>query len=109
MLLYMFEPDESVIRMIPKSIVWGAIGIFFGRLCNMITVLVCNIGSVNNMVLQNFIQLFICAAVITLLRNLHHYFGWTWQNTTAGLFFTAFFFGTQFKIMSNIANNAKYA
>jgi hypothetical protein len=105
----MFEPDESVGRMIPKSMVWGGIGILFGRLCNMITVLVCKFGRVNNMVLQNVIQLFICAVIITSLRNVHHYFGWTWQNTTAGLFFTAFFFGTQFKIMSNIAHIAKYA
>jgi hypothetical protein len=102
----MFEPDESVVHMIPKSMVWGAIGILFGRLCNMMTVFFCNISRVNNIVIQNFVQLFICAAIITLLRNLHHYFGWTWQNTTAGLFFTAFFFGTQFNIMSNIA---KYA
>ena len=106
MLLYMFEPDESVVYMVPKSIVWGAIGILFGRISNMLTGWISKIGRVNNLVLQNFIQLFICAAIITLLRNLNHYFGWTWQNTIAGLFFTAFFFGTQFKIMSNIA---KYA
>lgn len=106
MILYMFEPEEKVVHMVTKSILWGALGIFFGRLCNVLTVLVCKVGRINNTVLQDFIQLFICAAVLTLLRNLQYYFGWTWQNTTAGLFFTAFFFGTQFKIMANIA---KYA
>ena len=105
----MFEPEESVVHMVTKSIVWGALGIFFGRISNFITVLVCNVGRINNMVLQNFIQLFVCATILTAIRYLNHYFGWSWQNITAGLFFTAFFFGTQFKIMSNIANNAKYA
>lgn len=102
----MFQPEESVLHMVPKSILWGALGIFFGRISNMMTVLVCKIGRINNMVLQNFTQLFICASILTLLRYFHHYFGWTWQNTTAGLFFVSFFFGTQFKIMSNIAEYA---
>ena len=102
----MFEPEESIRYMITKSTLWGALGIFFGRICNLVTVLVCKLGRINNMVLQDFIQLLICAVILTWIRYLHHYFGWTWQNTTAGLFFTAFFFGTQFKIMSNIA---KYA
>ena len=59
MILYMFEPDESVVYMVPKSIVWGAIGILFGRISNMLTGLISKIGRVNNLVLQNFIQLFI--------------------------------------------------
>lgn len=102
----MFEPEEKVAPMVIKSIVWGALGIFFGRICNEITVLACKLGHINNIVIQNFIQLFICAVVLTSFRNLLHYFSWTWQNTTVGLFFTAFFFGTQFKIMSNIATYA---
>jgi Na+-driven multidrug efflux pump len=105
----MFEPEENVLHMIVKSMIWGALGIFVGRLCNMLTAVFSNIGRVNNTIVQDFIQLFICAFVIAFIRNIQPYFGWTWQNTTAGLFFTAFFFGTQFRIMANIAKNTKYA
>lgn len=93
------------VRMLFMNFIWGAIGIVLGILTNNFTIHIFNSINLDTKFLQNVIQLFIGAAVLSILHVfVNSYFGWTWQNITPGLFFVSFFFGVQYKLFSNLSD-----
>ncbi len=89
--------------MIVKNIVWGISGLITGLIINHFVVHLSNKFKIKNLFVQNILQLTICAIVLALLHT-YHLFGWYWQYLIPELFFISFFFGVQYKIMSNIQN-----
>jgi len=90
--------------MLTKNIVWSILGIILGILNNNIIVFLCNTFNIQILFIQNLLQLIVCSLVLTVIQYYFNYFGWSWQNITPGLFFTAFFFGIQYHIFTNIQN-----
>ena len=85
-----------------KNAGWGTTGLIFGILINNIIVALSNTLKIKYLIVQNIMQLFLCSLTLATLHNYYHYFGWSWQNITPGLFFVSFFFGVQFNIFTNI-------
>ena len=85
-----------------KNIGWGVCGLILGIIINNIVIYLSNIYKVKSLEIQIIIQVCLCSLVLALIENNFRYFGWTWQNTTPGFVFVSFFFGVQFRIMSNI-------
>jgi hypothetical protein len=85
-----------------KNFIWGILGISLGIIINNIVTFICNTFKINLLIIQIITQLILCAFILALIQYLFNYFGWTWQNTTSGLFFISFFFGIQFDIFRNI-------
>ena len=100
----LYKPKDSFYIMIIKNITWGVLGITLGVIINNTVIFMCNTFKINILTIQNTIQLFLCAFILALIQYFFNYFGWTWQNTTAGLFFVSFFFGIQIEIFTNIQN-----
>jgi len=100
----LYKPKDSFYIMIMKNIIWGILGIILGVIVNNTVIFICNKFKITILTLQNGIQLFLCAVILAVTQYFFNYFGWTWQNTTAGLFFVSFFFGIQIEIFTNIQN-----
>ena len=98
----LYKPSDNIIMMTLKNASWGASGLLFGILINNIIVALSNTLKIKYLMVQNIMQLFLCSLALATLHNYYHYFGWSWQNITPGLFFVSFFFGVQFKIITNI-------
>ena len=101
----LYKPSDNIMMMAMKNAGWGATGLFFGILINNIIVALSNSLKIKYLIVQNIMQLFLCSLTLATLHNYYHYFGWSWQNITPGLFFVSFFFGVQFKIMLNIQSS----
>jgi len=100
----LYKPKDTFNIMIIKNIIWGILGILIGVIINNTVIFICNKFKITLLITQNIIQLLLCAVILAVIQYLFNYFGWTWQNTTAGLFFVSFFFGTQIEIFTNIQN-----
>ena len=85
-----------------KNIGWGVYGSILGIIINNIVIYLSNIYKIKSLKIQIIIQIFLCSIVLALIEHNFRYFGWTWQNTTPGFVFVSFFFGVQFRIMTNI-------
>ncbi len=101
----LYKPSDNIVMMTLKNAGWGAAGLFFGILINNINVALSNSLKIKYLIVQNIMQLFLCSLTLATLHTYYHYFGWSWQNITPGLFFVSFFFGVQFKIMLNIQSS----
>ena len=101
----LYKPSNNIIKMTIKNAGWGAGGLLLGILINNIIVALSNTLKIKYLIVQNIMQLFLCSLALATLHNYYHYFGWSWQNITPGLFFVSFFFGVQFKIMLNIQSS----
>ena len=101
----LYEPHDTILMMTLKNVSWGSVGLFFGILINNINVALSNSLKIKYLIVQNIMQLFLCSLTLATLHNYYHYFGWSWQNITPGLFFVSFFFGVQFKLMLNIQSS----
>ena len=97
-----YKPQDDFIYMAMKNFSWGSVGLMLGIIINNITVYLWNKFKIKILFLQNIIQLFICSMLLSSLNIYYNYFGWTWQNATPGLFFVSFFFGVQYKLLTNI-------
>jgi len=104
----LYKPRDTFHIMIIKNFIWGILGILLGIIINNIVTLICNTFEINFSIIQIIIQLILCAFILALIQYLFNYFGWTWQNTTDGLFFISFFFGIQYDIFNNIQKNIYY-
>ena len=108
----LYKPEYTFFNMIMNNIIWGLLGIILGIIINNIISIICNKFKITMLIIQNTLQLMLCAFILSLIQYFFNFFGWSWQNTTPGLFFTAFFFGTQIDIFKNIQNkyitNVKY-
>jgi uncharacterized protein YacL len=100
----LYKPKDSFHIMIINNIIWGVIGIILGVFINNTVIFICNNFEITSLFLQNTIQILLCAFILALIQYYFNYFGWSWQNTTAGLFFVSFFFGIQIDIFTNIQN-----
>jgi hypothetical protein len=98
----LYKPIDPFHIMIIKNFIWGLLGISLGIIINNLVTTICKIFKIKILIIQIIIQLILCAFILTLIQYLFNYFGWTWQNTTFGLFFISFFFGIQFDIFRNI-------
>ena len=81
---------------------WSLLGTLFGIAVNNLTLFVTSKLKVTNIYLEILIQMILCSMVLSYTKHQFPYFGWTWQNVTNGLFFVSFYFGTQYKLFSNI-------
>lgn len=97
-----YNPNEIISKMIIKNFVWGMLGLVLGVIVNNIVIKTANTFDLRGKNGQNILQILLCSVVLAMIHNYNNYFGWTWQNVTPGLFFVSFFFGTQFKIMTNV-------
>ena len=103
-----YKPIDNLYIMIIKNFIWGMCGIILGIIINNTVIFLSKVLQINNLLVQNIIQLSLCSYVLALIHSLYHFFGWSWQNITPGLFFISFFFGIQIKIFSNIQNTYMY-
>jgi hypothetical protein len=101
----LYRPSDNLGMMTLKNAGWGTTGLLFGILINNIIVALSNSLKIKYLIVQNIMQLFLCSLTLATLHTYYHYFGWSWQNITPGLFFVSFFFGVQFKIMLNIQSS----
>ena len=97
-----YTPPDKFIYMSMKNFFWGVLGLVFGITINNIVIYLSKTLKIKILLLQNILQVLLCALLLSTLHYYHNYFGWTWQNHTEGLFFVSFFFGVQFKVLSNI-------
>ena len=98
----MYTPDDNFVYMSIKNFFWGILGLIFGIIVNNIVIYLSITFNIKILLLQNILQLLLCTLLLSTLHYNNNYFGWTWQNHTEGLFFVSFFFGVQYKILSNI-------
>ena len=89
--------------MTSKNIIWGISGLVIGLIINDFVIQLSNKLKIKNLFIQNILQITICAIVIALLHT-YYLFGWDWQHLMPELFFISFFFGVQYKILTNIQN-----
>jgi len=84
-----------------KNVIWGVCGLGMGIIINDIVIYLSNTLRIKYLLLQNFIQIVLCAIVLSLL-HIYNIYGWSWQHLTPELFFVSFFFGVQYKMLTNI-------
>ena len=85
------------------NFVWGILGLTLGISINDIIIIMSDLFDIKILFVQNILQVIVCSLTLAFIQYFNNYFGWSWQNITPGLFFVSFFFGTQFKILNNIA------
>ena len=100
----MYKLIDNFAYMSLKNFIWGTIGLTLGVIVNNIVIYLSNILHIKILFVQNIIQVFLCSIILSTIHLYHNYFGRTWQNATPGLFFVSFFFGVQYKILTNIQN-----
>ena len=98
----LYKPQDDFIYMAMKNFSWGAAGLILGVIINNTVIYLSNKLKIKTLFLQNIIQLLLCSILLSSLNIYYNYFGWTWQNATPGLFFVSFFFGVQYKLLTNI-------
>jgi hypothetical protein len=100
-----YTPSSSFFPMVGECLLWGSIGLVLGVLNNNMIVVISNKLNINSLLVQNTLQLVFCSILLSAIHVNYNYFGWSWQNITPGLFFVSFFFGVQFKMITNIQNS----
>ena len=100
----MYKPLDDFTHMSIKTFSWGIIGLILGVIVNNTIIYLYNTLNIDILLVQNILQVLLCSIVLSLLNKYYHFFGWSWQNATEGLFFVSFFFGVQFNLFSNIQN-----
>lgn len=100
-----YTPKDNPLVMTLKNITWGILGLAFGITINDIIIISSDVFGIKNLFIQNILQITVCSLTLAFIQYFNNYFGWSWQNITPGLFFVSFFFGTQFKILNNLAEN----
>ena len=100
-----YAPADNFVYMTIKSFSWGIIGLIVGVFINNSIVYLSGKLKIESLLIQNTLQVLFCAIILSLLNKYFNFFGWSWQNHTEGLFFVSFFFGVQYKILSNIQND----
>jgi hypothetical protein len=103
-----YTPRYDFLTMMTYCTIWGILGIVFGIIINNTVTIMCNTFKITVLFVKIVTQLILCVFFLTLVQYLFNYFGWSWQNTTPGLFFISFFFGIQFDIFSNIQRKYMY-
>jgi hypothetical protein len=101
----MYVPSSTFTRMVGECLLWGTLGLILGVMNNNMIVVITNKLNVESLLLQNTLQLVFCSILLSAIHVNYNYFGWSWQNLTPGLFFVSFFFGVQFKMITNIQNS----
>ena len=99
-----YKPKSNFAYMAIKSASWGIIGLVLGISINNSIIYLSNKLNINILIIQNILQILFCAILLSLLNYYFHFFGWSWQATTEGVFFVSFFFGVQYKLLTNIQN-----
>ena len=99
-----YVPSDNFANMAIKNFAWGTTGLILGVIINHIVIYLSNHFKIKILFIQNVIQVSLCSILLALIHSYHNYFGWTWQQLTPGVFFVSFFFGVQYKILSNIQN-----
>ena len=100
-----YIPKKTFIPLTIECILYGMIGVILGTISNNLVVYLSNKLNIRYLFLQNVIQLTLCSIILSAVHVQLNYFGWSWQNITPGLFFVSFFFGVQFKMITNIQNS----
>jgi hypothetical protein len=100
-----YKPMYDFSQMAFNNVLWGFIGLTVGIFNNNFIVFLSNKLNIKSLLIQNLMQLVMCSSLLAVIHIYFNFFGWSWQNTTPGLFFIAFFFGVQFKMITNIQNS----
>jgi len=95
---------ENPFIMTLYNFVWGILGLTLGISINDIIIIMSDLFDIKILFVQNILQVTLCSLTLAFIQYFNNYFGWSWQNITPGLFFVSFFFGTQFKILNNLAD-----
>ena len=85
-----------------KCIFWGIIGLILGVIINNAVIFLSNKLKIKNKLIQNIIQIILCAIVVAFLHTYNNFLGWTLRNTIPGIFFIALLFNVQYKLADNI-------
>jgi len=99
-----YVPVDGFLKMTTNNMIWSIIGLVLGCTVNNVTIAIIQKYKIENVKIQILIQLFLCSTMLSILHGRYNYFGWSWQNITPGLFFVSFFFGTQYKLFTVVAN-----
>ena len=99
-----YTPKDNPLVMTLKNITWGILGLALGISINDIIIIMSDLFDIKILFVQNILQVTLCSLTLAFIQYFNNYFGWSWQNITPGLFFVSFFFGTQFKILNNLAD-----
>ena len=100
-----YKPLYNFSNMTVNNVIWGVLGLTVGIFNNNFIVFLSNKLNITSLLIQNLIQLAVCSSLLAIINTYFNFFGWSWQNTTPGLFFVSFFFGVQFKMITNIQNS----
>jgi hypothetical protein len=99
-----YSPGKNPLIMTLYNFVWGILGLTLGISINDIIIIMSDLFHIKILFVQNILQVTVCSLTLAFIQYFNNYFGWSWQNITPGLFFVSFFFGTQFKIINNLAD-----
>ena len=94
------EERETVLALTVKNLLWTLSGILIGLSANLVNSYLVESTKLNYASL--LLQLLLTSAVLAIIHQSVKRFGWTWQNTTPGLFFISFYFGVQFSVFQSI-------
>ena len=97
-----YETFDNIYIMTIKCIIWGILGLILGICIDNSVIYLSNKLKIKYKILQNIIQITICAVIVAFLHSYHNFIGWTLQNTIPGIFFITSLFNVQFKILDNI-------
>ena len=86
--------QDSTLSLISKNWLWAIVGVLVGWLGNKINTYLDKTLPVTYLGLV--LQLLVLSTLLGILHKAVLAFGWSWQNTTPGLFFVSVFFGVQF-------------
>ena len=85
-----------------KCVFWGILGLIIGIVINDAVIFLSNKLQIKNKLIQNILQIVLCAIVVAFLHTSNNFLGWTLHNTIPGIFFIALLFNVQFKLVDNV-------
>ena len=100
-----YKPFDNVYVTIFKCIVYGILGLILGILINDTVIYLSNAFKIKKKLIQNIIQIVLCAIVVAILHTSNKFLGWTLRNTIPGMFFITLLFNVQLKLYDNIQSS----
>ena len=90
-----YKPFDNVYVITIKCIIWGVLGLISGIIINNTVIYISNKLKIKNKLIQNIIQIVLCAITVSFLHTSNKFLGWTLHNTIPGIFFITLLFNAQ--------------
>ena len=97
-----YKTFDNIYIITIKCIIWGVLGLILGIIINDIVIYLSKILHIRNYIIQDIIQIVLCAILVSFLHTYHKFIGWTLHSTIQGIFFIALLFNVQYKLTKNI-------